>query len=131
MKKLKARTIFLILGLIILMSISLFIWKHQPNQSNQTTKLTGRVALKSFYGPPNFGENPKTDSIETHYVLLTDQAFVFNTEATKELQIISLGQSLKLFTGKLVRLTGTPFLAETGHHFTPIVIELISIEAVR
>src|SRR5215831_21316136 len=32
--------------------------------------LTGRVVLRTFYGPPNYGENPKTDSKETQSILL-------------------------------------------------------------
>src|SRR5260370_19055860 len=36
--------------------------------------LTGSVVYRTFYGPPNYGENPKTDSRETQDILLLDFA---------------------------------------------------------
>jgi hypothetical protein len=34
--------------------------------------LIGKLVSRTFYGPPNYGENPKTDSKESQYVLLLD-----------------------------------------------------------
>src|SRR5260370_41839008 len=42
--------------------------------------LKGKVVSRTFYGPPNYGENPKTDSRESQYILILDSAvYVFET----------------------------------------------------
>lgn len=38
--------------------------------SGDTVTLVGNVKLQTFYGPPNYGENPDTDSRETQAILL-------------------------------------------------------------
>lgn len=96
--------------------------------------LTGKVERRTFYGPPNYGENPRTDSRETQAILRLDRPLctagsVDGLEQAEDAQelvtLVPLGPfSLKPFAGKRVSVKGSLFHAHTGHHRTPILIEL-------
>jgi hypothetical protein len=65
-------------------------WSDAP----ETATLAGQMETKSFYGPPNYGENPATDSIETFRLIRLDKPALVINERTgveisvEELQII-------------------------------------------
>jgi hypothetical protein len=47
-------------------------WASMPclHYGGDPVTLTGKVKVQTFYGPPNYGENPDTDSRETQLILV-------------------------------------------------------------
>ncbi|WP_374335619.1 DUF4431 domain-containing protein [Leeia sp.] len=99
--------------------------------------LTGTVTLKTFYGPPNYGESPKTDAREVQAVLVLPKPICVaanpqtEEEAETGQRLITLvppaGMRFKPYQGKTVVLTGTLFHAITGHHHTPVLMEVTRV----
>lgn len=99
--------------------------------------LTGRVVYRTFYGPPNYGETPKTDSRETQAILLLDSPIdVIGTpndeinETERGVKAITLvsDRSLRSFVGKRVTVQGSLFHAHTGHHHTKVLMSVSSVK---
>src|SRR5260370_25462045 len=66
-----------ILGILTLACITASPTYTKPKEFHywpEKVTLTGRVVYRTFYGPPGYGENPKTDSRETQDILLLDSA---------------------------------------------------------
>lgn len=101
--------------------------------------LTGVVTQQTFFGPPNFGETPEIDKRETQYVLMLAEPICVNASDDEDaeqnqLQVtlvprIKIG--LKAFDGKRVKVAGKLFHAHTGHHHTPLLLELVSIKQAK
>lgn len=99
--------------------------------------LTGTVTPKSFYGPPNFGESPKTDSREVQAVLVLPQPICVTAnpqtwdDAESGQRQITLvppkGVNFQHFKGKAVMVTGTLFHATTAHHHTAVLMDVTQI----
>ncbi len=94
--------------------------------------------MRLFYGPPNFGENPKTDSKELHRILVLDTPINVRgqtdmdrgndrVENVQEVQLVT-AKPLKEMIGKKVIVKGTLFRAHTGHHHTDVLIIVQSID---
>jgi hypothetical protein len=111
---------------------------------DERVTLTGKVVSRRFYGPPNYGENPKTDSRESQYILLLDSAI--DVIASKDDPMNETEHGVKKVTlvvfdfkahpvepllGRRVEVEGTLFHAHTGHHHTKVLIEVSSIEKAR
>jgi hypothetical protein len=96
------------------------------------TTLTGTIHLKTFYGPPNFGEDPKTDAKERQAILhLAKPLCTVETDNDPaeqnqmEVTLAPMGKvSLKSFIGKKVTVTGSLYSATSGHHHTPVLIAI-------
>lgn len=93
------------------------------------SKLSGTIIIRQFYGPPNYGESPKTDSKEYAYLLkFSNPISVFDEKGnevvgnTEEIQLVSPENSLVKYKNKTVTIEGTLFSAETGHHHTPVLL---------
>lgn len=107
------------------------------------TTLTGVVKNdRLFYGPPGFGENPKVDAKETPERLVLDAPIDVKptkddhdneaVASVKELQIVpNVVPDLKPYLDRRVTVTGKLFQGHTGHHHTPALIALDSIELVK
>jgi hypothetical protein len=103
--------------------------------------LTGKVVLKTFYDPPNFGENPETDSRETQGILTLPRPICMsadrdgNHEAEKNQSEVTLvppkGINLKNYAAKQVTVHGTLFHADNGHHHTPVLMQVTRVEESR
>ncbi len=101
--------------------------------------LAGKITLQTFYGPPNYGENPDTDSRETQAILLLSkpicvQANPSSSDVAEKNQVrVTLvppeGVDFGLYKGKKVTLRGTLFHANTGHHRTPVLMQVKNIES--
>ena len=102
-------------------------------------ELRGKLTTKWFYGPPNFGENPKTDAKEEFFILIlskainvrgnTDIESDFNrisVEHVREMELV-LSVPHKNLIGKNVIVKGTLFHAFTGHHHTDVLMSVQSI----
>jgi hypothetical protein len=100
--------------------------------------LTGRVKFRTFYGPPNYGENPKTDSRETQALLVLSNPVCVEANPTsyeegekgqrKITLVPSAGFNPPQYRGKIVTVEGTLFHAHTAHHHTPVLMQAIGIK---
>ena len=97
------------------------------NQDYVNVTISGRLIVKQFYGPPNYGETPQIDRVETHYVLQLSETISFKQDALTatvgEIQLI-FDNNTGLITGRHYVIDGEAFFAETGHHHTPIIISV-------
>ncbi len=62
---------FRILMLLVACSISLLSSAAEGclHYMGEAVTLSGKVTIRTFYEPPNYGENPDTDSRETQGIL--------------------------------------------------------------
>ena len=103
-------------------------------------ELRGKLITKMYYGPPNYGEDPKTDSKEVLPILVLsrpvnvrakpdpnagppEQASVENV---RKMELV-LSIPHKNMIGKTVIVKGTLFHAFTGHHHTDVLMDVKSI----
>lgn len=110
------------------------VLNYEPSQ----VVLKGKVTTRLEYGAPGFGEDPKNDAKENIFLLVLDKPVDVqpdpdlssdtNTESFKnvrEMQMVFMNIDHKLFKrimGKKVKVTGTLFQAETGHHHTDVLV---------
>jgi hypothetical protein len=109
--------------------------------AGEPVTLTGQVVLKTFYGPPNFGESPATDARETQAILVLEKPLCVKAnpgifeEKEKNQMVITLvppaGVNLGRYAGKKVRFLGTRFHAFTGHHRMPVLMQVIRAESLK
>ncbi|HZI59176.1 MAG TPA: DUF4431 domain-containing protein [Pyrinomonadaceae bacterium] len=108
----------------------------------EVVELDGQLVVQSKYGPPNFGEQPKTDQKVRVPVLLLSQPVIVasdeeggkNSQTAYNVRQVQLAfdgseTSHKTLIGKPVVVTGTLFRAHTGHHYTDVVLNVQSIES--
>ena len=113
------------------------------NYEPETVTLTGLLVSRTFYGPPNYGENPKTDTKESQYILILDSPV--NVIGDPNSPINRTEQGIKKVTlvvhdfkahpvepllGSRIEVSGTLFHAQTGHHHTKVLIEVSSIRKI-
>jgi hypothetical protein len=124
--------------LLILFSGQVFAsdaYHYEPT----VVELTGKLVEKVFYGPPGYGEDPKTDSKEHAAILqlekpikvIAEKSDEFNETKSnvKQLQIINIKRiPLSPYLNKKVKLSGKLSSAITGHHHTDVLIEIDMIE---
>jgi hypothetical protein len=99
--------------------------------------LRGEVKMENFWGPPGYGEDTLTDMKEHCAMLildkpinvLADTSSEFN-ESVNDVGIIQLASTIKLneYLGKRVTIKGKLFGAQTGHHHTPVLLDVTGIE---
>jgi len=91
--------------------------------------LEGRVVCKEFWGPPNYGEDPERDARETACMVCPrpDRCYQLVVSSEKVWRALP-GRDLRALEGKLVKVRGEVFRATTGHHKTPLLIDVAAIE---
>jgi len=105
----------------------------------ETVELRGRLILQWKYGPPNYGEEPKTDSKgRVPMLVLTAPVNVRGTpgdaingesvRGIRRIQLVSDPATYRHLAGKDVVVKGTLFHAHTGHHYTDVLITVSSLE---
>ena len=128
-----------LLIIVAMCSVTFHAIAAEPCLSYSTpVTLSGKITKRTFYGPPNYGEDPATDSRETQVLLLlpkpicVDENKIEYYEAEKnqlELTLVPLGKvKFKNHIGKQVTVHGKLFHAHTGHHHTSVLVEVLSIE---
>ena len=102
-------------------------------------ELTGTISKKTFPGPPNYESIKKGDKPETYWVMHLAQTICTtasgDNDAEKDvtdLQLILTQKQYALYRkfvgGKSrVTITGKLSHAITGHHHTPVMMEVTSI----
>lgn len=111
----------------------------QDQLSGCTVTVSGKITKEMRYGPSNYGESPETDKKEHFYFLnlskpidatkyLTEKLDSSYKHITK-MQLISYDNfaGFDSLPNKDVCLKGTLFLSHTGHHHTPVLMEVIQI----
>ncbi|MBV9878922.1 MAG: DUF4431 domain-containing protein [Gemmatirosa sp.] len=112
-----------------------------------TVRLTGTLERRTYYGAPNFGEDPAHDEKEVGFYLGlaapvcaaggADAALGEPQHGVRRVQLVldSAGYArLRPHLGQTVVLRGTLFPAHTGHHHAPILLDVLrpaSVEARR
>lgn len=107
----------------------------------ETVELDGRLVIQARYGPPNYGEQPKTDEkvripvlvLQNPVNVLPGEEKSYNSQAvygTTRIQLAFIESRIpyKNLIGKKVVVTGSLFHAHTGHHYTDVVLKVSSIE---
>ena len=103
----------------------------------QTVTLTGSVQRVMAYGPPNFGENPRTDAKEPYLALTLPTPVCVQGDPAQDdpeadvrvLQIAFVSIPFdRTIAGSKVRITGTLMHQMTGHHHTRVLILPTRIE---
>lgn len=130
------RSILILASLLVVQSVyAADTFKFEPAVVN----LTGKLVKKEFFGPPGYGEDPKTDSKEHAAILLltdpisvvaeTGDQFNETRDNVKEVQLINVKRiALSKFFQKKVKVTGKLSSAITGHHHTDVLIEIDDIQ---
>ncbi len=142
---------------IICVLVLLAVWSNLQTVASQSAArrrvlhyepekvtLKGKVVSRTFYGPPNYGENPKTDSRESQYILILDSAVdVVATgndptdQTERGVRRVTLvvndfaAHPVRPLIGRRVLIEGTLFHAITGHHHTRVLITVSSIKRAK
>jgi hypothetical protein len=109
---------------------------YQP----KVVEFNGTLSVKTYYGPPNYGENPDTDAKEPLPILILSKPVNvrgnpnpkagFDRRSVEDLREIQLVLTMphKDFIGKTVLVKGTLFHAFTAHHHTDVLMDVRSIK---
>lgn len=97
--------------------------------------LSGRILYEDFFGPPNYGENPDTDSVETAVILIILEPITVEGNPTDPLnsetftnisriQLVVPWEKVeeKNLSGKKVAVQGYLFSRHTGYHRTDVLM---------
>ncbi|WP_352420675.1 DUF4431 domain-containing protein [Proteiniborus sp.] len=103
--------------------------------------IEGKLITRMYYGPPNYGENPDTDTKQYPFILQLDNPIdviaeeddTYNSDVFEvtEIQVVPIGKEktelLDNYIGKRVRIQGTLFEAIFGGHHTNVLIQVEEI----
>jgi hypothetical protein len=89
-------------------------------------RVSGIVSLEEFAGPPNYESVKDGDALEKAWILITAKKERFHLVVLEDEE--KKFATLRRSVGKRVRVEGTLWPAETGHHRTPFLITVRSIE---
>ncbi|WP_322013447.1 DUF4431 domain-containing protein [Paraburkholderia sp. J12] len=108
--------------------------------------LEGTLLVGDFYGPPGYGENPDQDRIEhalylqlpaTPEMQVGDSGALasFDAEAQRTyfVQVVPDGpdrSAMENAIGHKVEVRGVPLVPVTGHHRTPLLIDVKSFKPI-
>lgn len=98
-------------------------------------RLSGFLIVEQHFGPPNYGEDPETDSVEEALILLPDESVAVqgdpndldNSESyenIRRIQLVVEGREVWRWLGRHVTVEGTLFGAYTGHHRTKVLMRV-------
>lgn len=112
---------------------------YEPSVS----EIQGKLTFNSFYGPPNYGETPEIDMLERVWILNLD--ILINVHQVKSrlsegefnstlynidrIQLSNARDRINLseYENRIIKIKGTLWEANTGHHFTPVLMDVISL----
>jgi hypothetical protein len=102
-------------------------------------EIKGKIIIKTFYGPPNYGENPETDKKEEYYFLILNEPIEIISDSyvgpIYELQIVFRNYNhMQLITldNQDYIIKGQLFPQQSGHHHSDIYVytdEILMVEA--
>jgi hypothetical protein len=115
-------------------------YQYEPSVST----ISGTLTIKQFYGRPNYGETPEKDEKVSVYILKSAYPVTViaagnqpdgetankTIRGVTEIQVYDRNQnkSLSAYLGKKITLKGTLIHAESGDHYTKILMQVWQIE---
>ncbi|XHS77797.1 DUF4431 domain-containing protein [Burkholderiaceae bacterium UC74_6] len=111
---------------------------------SEATQLSGTLFARVYYGPPGYGERPAEDSREGAWLLLLDAPICVTASPHPEsdnnsferdqivVQLAAVHVSPGAIEGlveKRVVVSGQLYHALTGHHRTPVLLDVHGIQA--
>lgn len=110
---------------------------------DEAINISGRIIKKTFAGPPNYESIKNGDRPETYLVLKLDQPICLGktpgddlNEAAENINLLQLliaddaqHKAASKLVGQTVVVSGSFFSAQSGHHHTPVLLELTQIRA--
>jgi hypothetical protein len=111
-------------------------WGEVLQYEPATSSLSGTLVMERHYGPPNYGENPTTDSVLMVPILVLDapvsvkgniqkpgeriglDSKSFSNVGRVQLVFSTPGRSLRRFVGQHVTATGKLFEKIAGENYT-------------
>ena len=106
-------------------------WLHYDPE---VVTLRGKVTTIVKYGPPGYGESPKIDDREVPIILVLPLPVRVVDTVTNltHIQLVfaksEFSNSYRNYIGKEVIIKGKLFEAFTGHHFTPVLLEVETVK---
>ena len=115
---------------------------HCLNYDDSTVTLSGTVFSRIYFGPPNYGENPESDAREGAWLILLDAPICITGSSNPKVDndlpesnqiLIHLVAvhvdlaSLQRAAGKHITVRGSLFHAMTGHHRTPVLMDVYEV----
>ena len=110
-------------------------------------KLEGILVAGEFYGPPDYGEDPQSDRVEHSLFLqlpaqpatqVADSAalasLALDAQSTYFVQVVIHDPDhlvAERAIGHKVQVVGVPFAPLTGHHRTPLLIDVRSLTPIE
>jgi hypothetical protein len=107
--------------------------------------IIGTLVRKTFPGPPNYESVQAGDQAETGWYVTLAQPVCFagtstNGPNSRDIAAVHLVQLVLThgeykshagLVGKHVKVTGTFFAAQTGHHHAPVLVQVRTLERAR
>jgi hypothetical protein len=107
--------------------------------------LTGTLVRETFPGPPNYSSISQADEAETYWLIVlgapvcvsedrAEPALNPRQNAVNKVQLVLQRQQYeqnRTLLGREVIATGTLFGEHTGHHHTPALLTVRTLEALR
>jgi hypothetical protein len=108
-----------------------------------STSLSGTVFSRIYFGPPGYGETPAQDARERAVLLLLDAPICVTASAHPEADNNSFERNVILIQlaavhvkqelleraqGQRVTVRGALYHALTGHHRTPVLVDVYSVQ---
>jgi hypothetical protein len=97
-------------------------------------ELEGRLERQVFPGPPNYSDIRRGDLPDSAFILVMDDPFCLiegesgPTTSFRRVHVYaadsSLNARLRAAVGRRIRVIGEGFEAHTGHHRSPLVVEV-------
>lgn len=115
------KTFFAVLSFVVPTSDAMAQFEERPLSAS------GFVSLEVFPGPPNYKCIKNGDSREKAWILTTASMGRFHLVILDDRN--EKFETLRRCLGKMVRVKGVAWEAHTGHHRTPFLITVHSIEA--
>lgn len=101
------------------------------SSSRHSSLLVGTLSSRVVYGAPNYGEDPKTDSRDTIYLIRAKRySSDLSSRVRRERSVQLIGEKvigIDKFLNKEVCVSGALSRAETGHHNTKFVFDMTAI----
>lgn len=129
-------------GILVLFGLTVAVaggeeWlKYDP----ATVTLAGTVSIREAFGPPGYGENPRSDRKERYFLLTLDAPVsvegsphdVANARSETGVTAVQMVFSdtcpfKRKWRNKHVWVSGRLFHAITGHHRTPVLIQVTGV----
>ena len=131
--------------LLILFTLLVGFTAISAQEKSKSVTITGLTGQLASYAQPSYGDDPENDAIEKYWVIIPDNGQScdaslidwFDEVKTGEIkldsamQLVIIGNKIKLEAGARYQITGTLMEWHTGHHHTPLLFFVDSAKKLR